>query len=150
MTFITLFVINKIVLAFGLASSVVVDVFLIFTKKTHKITGFEKKIINRTLSYSFLFSIILLFCQFYFLKLAYIKTDDFKTLLFFTITTIITIILVTLTSAQKYYQINILYRQQEKYHNLSDSFLKHHKELGITAVLTLSMWIILYLCFVMA
>lgn len=148
-----LYLMHQIALAIGLASSLIADIFIIIAEKTKHIRGIEKKIINRVLSYSFLSALIIFFIQigYVFFIILTDMTVEYTSFIyaFSTITTIISAILVFTVTTQKYYQIKILYRYQEKHEHLSNSFIEHHKELKYTALLSVILWIALYICYVM-
>jgi hypothetical protein len=148
-----LYLAHQIALAIGLASSLIADIFIIIVEKTKHIRGIEKKIIDRVLSYSFISSLIIFVIQMgyvFFITL----TDaamEYSTFVytFSTLTTILSAVLLFVVTSQKYYQIKILYRYQEKHEHLSNSFIEHHKELRYTALLSVTLWIALYICYVM-
>jgi hypothetical protein len=148
-----LYLAHQIALAIGLASSLIADIFIILVEKTKRIRGIEKKIIDRVLSYSFISSVIIFLIQIsyvFFITL----TDtgvEYSTFIytFSTLTTVISAVLLFTVATQKYYQIKILYRYQEKHEHLSNTFIEHHKELRYTALLSVILWIALYICYVM-
>ena len=151
MTIFLIYIIHHIVLSLGLASSLVIDIFIIVVEKTKKMRGIEKKIMNRTLSYSFLFSVFIFLIQlsfFFFIFLdAYIY--DLKTYMFTIFTFAISSILLFCTTTQKYYQFKILERYQEQHHHLSDSFIKHHREFKYTSVIIFTLWLALYIAYIL-
>ncbi|MBC7981829.1 hypothetical protein H7X65_02015, partial [Candidatus Parcubacteria bacterium] len=59
MSLIFLYIIHHIVLCLGLASSIVIDIFIILVEKTKKIRGIEKNIMERVMSYSFISSLFI-------------------------------------------------------------------------------------------
>lgn len=146
-----LYIIHHIVLSLGLATSLVIDIFIIIVEKTRKIRGIEKKIINRTLSYSFLFSLFIFILQLiYFFSIFYSYNEyTTPTYLFVGITLVLSSVLLFCTSTQKYYQFKILERYQEQHHHLSDSFIKHHKEFKYTSVIILGLWLALYIAYIL-
>lgn len=149
----TLYLTHQIAIAIGLASSLIADVFIILVEKTKHIRGVEKKIIDRVLSYSFISASIVFLIQMgyvFFITLTDIDVVySTQIYVFSTVTTIISAILLFLVTTQKYYQIKLLYRYQEKHEHLSNSFVEHHKELRYTALLSVILWIALYMCYVM-
>ncbi len=147
-----IYVIHHIALAIGLACSLVVDVFIIIVEKMKRIRSVEKGIVNRVLSFSFISALIVFLIEVSHLFLL-VLTDDGSayshgTYIFNTITTLLSAILLFCIATQKYYQLKALYRYQEKHQHLSESFIKHHRELGFTATLCLVLWIALYICYV--
>lgn len=147
-----LYLFHQIALAIGLASSLVADIFIVLVEKTKRIRGIEKKIINRVLSYSFISSLIVFLIQIGYVFFL-ILTDNINTYSqfiygFSALTTIISACLLFTVATQKYYQIKILYRYQEKHEHLSNSFIDHHKELKYTALLSVILWIALYICYI--
>lgn len=148
----TIYVIHHVALAIGLACSLVIDLFIIVVQKMKRIRSIEKKIVNRVLSFSFISAFIVFSIEISHLFLLLLTdtgtvyTKEVYT--FNAITTLISSVLLFTVATQKYYQIKILYRYQEQHHHLSDSFVKHHKELGFTSVLSLILWIALYICYV--
>ena len=153
LTLFILYLFHQIALAIGLASSLIADVFIIIVEKTKHIRGIEKKVINRVLSYSFISSLIIFLIQIGYVFFL-IMTDNVNTYNSFmygfgALTTIISACLLFTVTTQKYYQIKILYRYQEKHEHLSNTFVEHHKELRYTALLSVILWIALYMCYVM-
>lgn len=149
-----IYVIHHIALAVGLACSLVVDVFIIIVEKMKRIRSIEKGIVNRVLSFSFICALFVFLIEIAHLFLL-LLTDvggsySYGTYAFATTTTLISATLLFCVATQKYYQLKVLYRFQEKHQHLSDSFIKHHKELGFTAGLCLILWIGLYICYVVA
>lgn len=149
-----IYVIHHIALAVGLACSLVVDLFIIVVEKMKKIRSIEKGIVNRVLSFSFISALIVFLIEIGHLFLL-LLTDDGNSYsssvyAFSGVTTLISATLLFCIATQKYYQLKILYRFQQEHHHLSDSFVKHHKELGFTALLCLILWIALYICYVVA
>lgn len=153
MTLFILYLTHQIALAIGLASSLVVDIFIIIVEKTKKIRHIEKNIVDRVLSYSFISSAIVFLIQLgymFYLILTDLKLQHSAGLFAFgTITTVISACLLICVATQKYYQIKTLYRYQEKHEHLSTSFIQHHKEVRYTALLSVLLWIALYICYVM-
>lgn len=146
------YIIHQIALAIGLASSLVIDVFIIIVEKTKVIRSVEKNIINRVLSYSFISALIIFLIQISYVFLLVLTENninhDANLTGFASITTIISACLLLCIATQKYYQVKILYRYQEKHEHLSTSFITHHKELRTTAILSVILWIALYICYV--
>ncbi len=142
---------HHIVLSLGLATSIVIDIFIIMVEKTKKIRGIEKRIMNRTLSYSFIFSLFIFLTQFMYVAYIFLNQNEFtfNVYMFSVITFLISSVLVFCTAIQKYYQFKILERHQEQYHHLSDSFIYHHKELKQTSVITLILWLALYIAYIL-
>jgi hypothetical protein len=151
MSIIFLYIVHHIVLCLGLASSLIIDVFIIIVEKTKQIRGIEKNIMNRTLSYSFIFSLFIFLMQLIYIWIIYFNQSDFslKVYAFSIITFFISAILLFCTATQKYYQFKILERYQEKHSHLSDSFIKHHKELKYTSIIILILWLTLYIAYIL-
>lgn len=151
-TLFIIYLIHQIALAIGLASSLIADIFIIIVEKTKKIRGVEKNILDRVLSYSFLSATIVFIIQLayvFFLILTDAQFDHTAgKFAFGTITGIISTCLLLCVATQKYYQIKMLYRYQETHEHLSTSFINHHKELRYTALLSVLLWIALYICYV--
>ncbi len=147
----TLYLMHQIALAIGLASSLVADIFIMVVEKTKHIRGVEKNILNRVLSYSFISICIVFFFQLIHLFSILITNNIIQyssfTQGFSIITTTLSAILLFCIATQKYYQIKILYRYQEKHQHLSNTFIEHHKELRYTALLSVVLWIALYICY---
>lgn len=147
----TLYLMHQIALAIGLASSLVADIFIIVVEKTKHIRGIEKKILSRVLSYSFVSSLIVFFLQLVYLFFIIVtnSTAQYGNFIqgFSIVTTVISACLLICVATQKYYQIKILYRYQEKHEHLSNSFIEHHRELRYTALLSVVLWIALYICY---
>lgn len=146
-----LYIVHHIILSLGLASSIVIDIFIIIVEKTKKIRGIEKNIMERIMSYSFLSSLFIFIIQSIYFIYIYLNTYEFSTkiYLFSLITFFISAILLFCTSVQKYYHFKILKRYQEKYHHLSDSFILHHKEFKQTSVIIFSLWLALYISYIL-
>jgi len=151
MTIFLLYIIHHIVLSLGLASSLVIDIFIIVVEKTKKIRGIEKKIMNRILSYSFLFSVFIFLIQLSFFFSVFLDAYKYnlKTYIFTVLTFAISSILLFCTTTQKYYQFKILERYQEQHHHLSDSFIKHHREFKYTSVIIFTLWLALYIAYIL-
>lgn len=151
MSIIFLYIVHQIVLCLGLASSLTIDIFIIIVEKTKQIRGIEKKIMNRIMSYSFLFSVFVFITQLIYLSIVYLNQNEFnlKTYVFSVTTFFISAILLFCTATQKYYQFKILERYQEQHSHLSDSFIKHHKELKYTSIITLILWLVLYISYLL-
>lgn len=151
-TLFIIYLIHQIALAIGLASSLIADIFIIIVEKTKKIRGIEKKILDRVLSYSFLSAAIVFIVQIayiFFLLLTDAQLNHGAgKFAFGTITGVISTCLLLCVASQKYYQIKILYRYQENHEHLSTTFINHHKELRNTAILSVLLWIALYICYV--
>mgnify|MGYP000196188473 CR=1 FL=1 len=151
LTLFTLYLSHQIALAIGLASSLIADVFLIVVEKTKHIRGIEKRIINRVLSYSFISALLIFLIQvaymYYLLLTEETALYQSSVYSFGILTTLISACLLFTVASQKYYQIEILYRYQEKHQHLSNSFVTHHKELRYTALLSVILWIALYICY---
>ncbi len=151
-TLFILYLVHQISLAIGLASSLVVDVFIIIVEKTKHIRSIEKRIVDRVLSYSFISSAIIFIIQmgyiFYLLLTDIERNHTVFQYAFGAITGVISTCLLVCVATQKYYQIKMLYRYQEKHQHLSTSFITHHKELRHTALLSAILWIALYICYV--
>lgn len=146
-----LYIFHHIILSLGLASSIVIDIFIIIVEKTKKIRGVEKKIMNRVMSYSFLSSLFIFFIQLMYFFYTYLSTNSFdaKTYIFSLMTFLISSILLFCTATQKYYQFKILNRYQEQHHHLSDSFINHHKEFKQTSVIIFVLWLALYISYIL-
>ncbi len=146
-----MYIIHNIVLCLGLASSLIIDIFIIIVEKTKKLRGIEKQIMERILSYSFISSLFVFVTQLLYLILIYINQYQysFKIYLFSVITFIISSLLLFCTATQKYYQFKILKRYQENYHHLSDSFIRHHPEFKITSIIILILWLSLYILYIL-
>lgn len=146
------YLIHQIALAIGLTSSLVADIFILIVEKTKKIRGVEKKILDRVLSYSFLSSVIVFAVQLAYLFYLFMTDIELNhsasKFAFGAITAVISTCLLICVTTQKYYQIKMLYRYQEKHEHLSTSFIYHHKELRYTALLSVLLWIALYICYV--
>lgn len=151
MSIVFLYIVHHIVLCLGLASSLTIDVFIIIVEKTKQIRGIEKSIMNRILSYSFIFSLFIFIMQLVYIFLIYLNQDNFsvKVYVFSVITFFISSILLFCTAIQKYYQFKILERYQEAHSHLSDSFIKHHKELKRTSIVILILWLALYISYIL-
>lgn len=151
MSFIFLYIIHHIVLALGLASSIVIDIFIILVEKTKLLRDAEKKIMSRIMSYSFISSLFIFILELMYVSFVFLnKTQfSFKIYIFSIITFILSSILVFCTATQKYYQFKILKRHQEQYHHLSDSFINHHKEFKQTSVIILVLWLALYIAYIL-
>lgn len=151
MSIIFLYIVHQIILSLGLASSIVIDIFIIIVEKTKKIRGIEKNIMNRIMSYSFISSLFIFIIQLMYLAYIYLSADVFRAnvYVFSTITFIISLLLLFCTSVQKYYQFKILERYQEKHHHLSDSFVSHHKEFKQTSVIIFVLWLALYIAYIL-
>ncbi|MES2623072.1 MAG: hypothetical protein V4576_01535 [Patescibacteria group bacterium] len=147
-----LYVLHQISLAVGLACSLIVDVFIVLVEKSKHIRHTEKNILNRTLSYSFICALIVFFIQMgyiFFLILTDMSSNyPAKLYGFAALTTLISTCLLFCVASQKYYQVKVLFRYQEKHQHLSNSFITHHKELSYTAILSVILWIALYICYV--
>ncbi|MBC7766929.1 hypothetical protein H7Y21_02975 [Arenimonas sp.] len=151
MSLIFLYIVHHIVLCLGLASSIVIDIFIIMVEKTKRIRGIEKNIMERVMSYSFISSLFIFFLQLMYLAYIYFSLDEFSTkiYLFTSITFLLSAVLLFCTATQKYYQFKILERNQEKYNHLSDSFIHHHREFKQTSVIILILWLALYIAFIL-
>lgn len=151
MSIIFLYIVHHIVLSLGLASSIVIDIFIIIVEKTKKIRGIEKKIMNRVMSYSFLSSLFVFLIQLIYLAYVYLSLDSFslKMYLFAIITFLLSSLLLFCAATQKYYQFKILERYQEQHHHLSDSFIHHHKEFKQTSVIIFVLWLALYIAYIL-
>ena len=151
MSLIFLYIIHHIVLCLGLASSIVIDIFIIIVEKTKKIRGVEKNIMERVMSYSFLSSLFIFIIQFMYLAYIYFSIEEFSTTIyvFSVITFCMSAVLLFCTATQKYYQFKILKRNQEMHHHLSDSFISHHKEFKQTSVIIFILWLALYIAFIL-
>ncbi len=147
------YIIHHVALVFGLASSLVIDIFMIVVEKYKKIRALEKGIVNRVLSFAFISAILVFLIEIAHLFLIFITDVGgvYETQVYVRnmITTTLSGLLVFSIATQKYYHIKTLYRYQEQHHHLSDSFIKHHKEILNTAVLCLLLWISLYMCYVL-
>ncbi len=147
------YIIHHVALVIGLASSIVVDLFLIIVEKYRRIRSLEKSIVQRMLSYSFICAIAVFGIELAHMFLLLLTDNggvyDSVTYVKNTASTIVALVLVFTVATQKYYHIKTLARYQEQHHHLSDSFIKHHTEIRNTAVLTLLLWISLYMCYVL-
>lgn len=147
-----IYVIHHIALAIGLACSLVIDVFIIIVEKMKRIRAIEKGIVNRVLSFSFISAVFIFLIEIgHFFLLLITDTGGIyaqNIYIFSAVTTLLSATLVFCIATQKYYQLKMLYRYQEKHQHLSDSFIKHHPELSTTALLCLILWIALYICYV--
>ncbi len=146
-----LYIVHNIVLCFGLASSIIIDIFIIIVEKTRKLRGIEKNIMERIMSYSFISSLFIFMTQLAYLFFIYINQYEYssKIYLFSVITFIISSILLFCTATQKYYHFKILKRYQENYHHLSDSFIKHHPEFKKTSIIIFILWLALYISYIL-
>ena len=146
-----MYIIHNIVLCLGLASSLIIDIFIIIVEKTKKLRGIEKQIMERILSYSFISSLFVFITQLLYLFLIYTNQYQysFKIYLFAITTFIISSILLFCTATQKYYHFKTLKRYQENYHHLSDSFIKHHPEFKTTSIIILILWLSLYILYIL-
>lgn len=151
MLILLLYIFHHVVLCLGVASSLIIDVFIIIVEKTRKIKGFEKKIMERIMSFSFLFSMFIFLSQLAFVFFIFMNQTEFttRTYLFAVITFCISSILVFCTATQKYYQFKILERYQEQHNHLSDSFIKHHSEFKQTSVINFVLWLALYIAYLL-
>lgn len=151
MSIIFLYIVHHVILALGLASSIVIDIFIIVVEKTKKIRGVEKKIMGRIMSYSFTLSIFIFLMQLIYVSYILLNQTEFsfRIYLFSIITFLISSLLVFCTATQKYYQFKILERYQEQHHHLSDSFINHHKEFKQTSVIILTLWLALYIAYIL-
>jgi magnesium-transporting ATPase (P-type) len=129
----------------------VIDIFIIVVEKTKKIRGVEKKIMGRIMSYSFTLSIFIFLMQLIYVSYILLNQTEFsfKVYLFSIITFLISSLLVFCTATQKYYQFKILERYQEQHHHLSDSFINHHKEFKQTSVIIFTLWLALYIAYIL-
>jgi hypothetical protein len=120
-------------------------------EKTKQIRGIEKKIMSRVMSYSFISSLFVFFLQLAYVSYILLNQTEFsfKIYLFSIITFLLSAVLVFCTATQKYYQFKILERYQEKYHHLSDSFIDHHKEFKQTSVIIFTLWLALYIAYIL-
>lgn len=147
-----IYIVHHIALVLGLATSIVVDLFLIIVEKYRRIRSLEKNIIQRMLSYSFISAILVFIIELghMFLLLLTDNGQVYTTAIYAknTASTLVAGLLIFVIATQKYYHIKTLTRYQEQHHHLSDSFIKHHSEIRNTAILTLALWISLYLCYV--
>lgn len=148
-----IYIIHHVALVFGLASSLVIDIFMIIVEKYKKIRALEKSIVNRVLSFAFISSTLVFLIELAHLFLLFFTDTgdiyDTHTYIRNFVTTGLSGLLVFCIAVQKYYHIKTLYRYQEQHSHLSDSFVKHHKEIRNTAVLCLLLWISLYMCYVL-
>jgi small-conductance mechanosensitive channel len=146
-----LYIVHHTILSLGLASSIVIDIFIIIVEKTKKIRGIEKKIMNRVMSYSFLSSLFVFLIQLMYFAYIYLSINSFtpKVYIFCVITFLLSAILLFCTATQKYYQFKILERYQEQHQHLSDSFINHHKELKQTSVIIFVLWLALYIAYIL-
>lgn len=147
------YIIHHVAMVIGLATSLVVDLFLIVVEKYKRIRSLEKNIMQRMLSYSFIAALIVFIIEVAHLFLL-ILTDNgtaYDTGVYVknVATTLVSGALIFAIATQKYYHIKTLARYQEQHHHLSDSFVKHHTEIRNTAILTLLLWISLYMCYVL-
>jgi hypothetical protein len=144
-----LYILHQVSLAVGLSSSLIVDVFLIVVQKSRHIRSIEKGIIDRVLSYAFICAVIIFGIEIGHVFYIAIHPDATAPLYAFSaITTLISACLLFCVASQKYYQVRQLFRYQEKHQHLSNSFISHHKELKYTAILSVLLWIALYICYV--
>ena len=150
MSIIFIYIIHHIILALGLASSLIIDIFIIIVEKTRKIRGIEKNIMNRVMSYSFLSSLFLFIIHTMYFAYIYLYSHNYEAKLYIlaAITMILSMLLLFCTATQKYYQFKILERYQEKHEHLSDSFITHHKELKQTSIIIFVLWLSLYITFI--
>ncbi|MEN9604917.1 MAG: hypothetical protein RJB39_602 [Candidatus Parcubacteria bacterium] len=147
------YIIHHVALVLGLATSIVVDLFLIIVEKYKRVRSLEKGILHRMLSYSFICALIVFGIEIahMFLLLMTDVGGVYDTAVYFqnTLSTLLAAILICAIATQKYYHIKTLTRYQEQHHHLSDSFVKHHTEIRNTAILSLLLWISLYICYVL-
>lgn len=148
-----IYIVHHVALVVGLATSIIVDLFLIVVEKYKRIRSLEKNIIQRMLSYSFICAIIVFVIELghMFLLLLTDNGQAYTTAIYAknTASTLVAAVLIFVIATQKYYHIKTLTRYQEQHHHLSDSFIKHHTEIRNTAILTLLLWISLYMCYVL-
>ena len=146
-----LYIIHHIVLSLGLASSLIIDVFIIIIEKTKRIRGIEKNMMNRFMSYSFISAVFIFLIQTLYLAYTYLSIDvfSFKIYIFSVITFFLSLILLLCTATQKYYHFKTLQRYQEKHQHLSDSFIIHHKEFKQTSIIIFSLWLALYIAYIL-
>lgn len=151
MSIIFIYILHHIILSLGLASSLIIDIFIIIVEKTKQIRGIEKNIISRVMSYSFISSLFLFLIQLAYVCFIFLNQAEFsfKVYMFSIITFLLSAILVFCTATQKYYQFKILIRHQEQYHHLSDSFIHHHKEFKQTSVIIFTLWLALYIAYIL-
>lgn len=151
MSILFLYIIHHIVLCLGLASSLIIDIFIIVVEKTKRIRGIEKNIMSRVMTYSFLSSLFVFLLQLVYLCFIYLNLSEFtfKVYAFSMTTFFISGVLVFCTATQKYYQFKILQRNQEIHHHLSDSFIAHHKEFRQTSVIIFILWLALYIAYIL-
>ncbi len=150
MSIIFIYITHHIILALGLASSLIIDIFIIIVEKTRKIRGIEKNIMKRIMSYSFLSSLFLFLIHIIYFAYIYLNAYNYEIKLYIVsaISLIISTLLLFCTASQKYYQFKILERYQEKHEHLSDSFIIHHKELKQTSIIIFILWLCLYITFI--
>lgn len=143
-------IVHHILLSVGLASSIVIDIFIIMVEKTKKIRGIERNIMSRVMSYSFITSLFVFGIQLLYFLAVYMNQTLFTLSAYFfaAFAFLISSLLVFCTATQKYYQFKILERYQEQHAHLSDSFIQHHKEFKRTSVVIFILWLILYLLYV--
>lgn len=148
-----IYIIHHVALVIGLASSLVVDLFLVIVEKYKRIRSLEKSITNRVLSFSFISAAVVFLIELLHI-FALLVTDtgniyETATYVRSILSTALAALLVITITTQKYYHMKTLYRYQEEHHHLSDSFVKHHPEIRNTAILSLVLWISLYMCYVL-
>lgn len=148
-----IYIIHHVALVIGLACSLVVDLFMVIVEKYKRIRSLEKGIVERVLSFSFLSALIVFFIEIGHMFLLFVTDVGgvYGSIVYIqnTITTSLSALLVFAVATQKYYHIKTLIRYQEEHHHLSDSFVKHHKEIRNTAIFSLILWISLYMCYVL-
>jgi len=151
MSIIFLYILHHIILSLGLASSLIIDIFIIVVEKTKQIRGIERKIMSRIMSYSFISSLFVFIIQLTYVSFIFLNQTEFsfRVYLFSIITFLLSALLVFCTATQKYYQFKILERHQDQYHHLSDSFIHHHKEFKQTSVIIFILWLALYIAYIL-
>lgn len=151
MSIIFLYIVHHIILSLGLASSLIIDIFIIIVEKTKQIRGIEKNIMSRIMSYSFISSLFIFFIQLIYLAFIYLNQNEFsfRVYMFSIVTFLLSTLLLFFTATQKYYQFKTLIRYQEQHQHLSDSFVKHHSEFKSTSVIIFILWLALYICYIL-
>jgi hypothetical protein len=151
MSIIFLYILHHIILSLGLASSLIIDIFIIVVEKTKQIRGIERKIMSRIMSYSFISSLFVFLIQLIYVSFIFLNQTEFSfhVYIFSIITFLLSTLLVYCTATQKYYQFKILERYQDQYHHLSDSFIRHHKEFKQTSVIIFILWLALYIAYIL-
>lgn len=137
--FTSLGIFNLTVLSFGAGASLIVDLFLIFTLKNHRLSQYEFRALRRLLTISFiggslaaLSELALLFYNFS----AGGVVNEFSSLvlvLFFAV-------VVTASLTIRNIHLKTLERYQKNHSHLSDNFIEHSPGMSQTATISIITW----------